>query len=794
MREPALLLSPRWMKLLRDGRSEAGRVLAMIAAIAVSLVGIAAVLGALAILKREIAANYLGTSPADITLVLPAGVDEHVLAEVRARPEVANAEPRDAVLARARVGEEWRPLLIFAVDDFERMRLNTFRSEMGPVTPPPGTMLLERTATGMLETALHGEVRVRTPHGERTLVVSGVVHDPGLAPAWQERMGYAYITTTTLELLGEGSELHELRIALEQRGLERAAVVDAATAIARSLVDGGHAVEEVRVPPPGRHPHQLQMMTILVMMAIFAAMALVLSAVLVATSLAAMLARQVREIGVMKTIGAGAGQIGALYAVLIAAIGVVSVVIAWPLGVLGARSFAEAVARMVNFEIGSDAIPLAVLGVISISGVIVPLVAAALPIARAVRVTVRASLDQHGVTAGGVAAATSLPLPVRNAVRRPARLVLTLALLASGGAMFVTALDVERGWSSMVGKFHRERSYDLELRFSSPQPLGVAQALRGVAGVERVEAWGYAPASIVRRGDFDVTAGYPDGRHAVFSVHAPPPETTLIALPVLEGRWLERGDADVVVLNHSARAQLPDVSLGGTVRLAIEGRMTTWTLVGVVEEVGAGPVAYVSDRAFATATGNEGKARMLRVATAGEDAPARAAALRAVEEALASARIAVEQGLALEEHKNAVGEHIAILVNALIAMAAIFGLVGVLGLGSAMSVSVVERTRELGVMKAIGATPTRIVRMILLEALFIAAVSFLVALGVALPLTAVVGGLVGRLGFMAPLPVILSPVAAGIWLVASLVVSVVATLVPARRAASLTVRDAIAHL
>lgn len=794
MSERVLAAPPRWLKIWRDGRGELGRVLAMVLAVAVSLVGIVAVLGAVSILRREMAANYLGTRPADITLVVHGGVTEELLAAVRARPEVAHVEARDTLLARALVGQEWRPLLLFVVEDFEHMEVSRFDVEAGPTTPPPGTMLIERTAAGMLDTGLGGAVRVRTPHGERALAVSGLVHDPGLAPAWQERMGFAYVTPQTLALLGESTALDEARVALRARGLERAPIVEAGAALARALAADGHRVTEVRVPPPGRHPHEVQMMTILLMMAVFAGMALVLSAVLVSTSLAAMLARQVREIGVMKTIGARPGQIAALYAAFVATLGTASVVVAWPLGVLGARSFAGAVASMLNFDIGSDAVSPAVFLVVAVSGVVVPLLAAAWPIVRAVRVTVRASLDQHGVSPSTVSRATWWPLPVRNAVRRPARLALTVALLASGGGMFITALDLERGWSSMIGRFHQERSYDIELRFPAAEPLDVASALASVPGVEAVEAWGYAPASFVRDGDFDVTAGYPDGRHAVFAVHAPPPDTRLIDLPVLEGRWLAAGDARTVVLNHGARAQAPRARVGEAIELAIDGRLTTWTLVGVVEEVGAGPLAYVSDQAFAAATETPGRARMLRVATRGEDAASRAAALAAVEGALVRRGVPVEQGLALEEHKTAVGEHIVILVNALVAMAAIFGLVGMLGLGSAMGVSVIERTRELGVMKAIGATPARIVRLILLEALFIAGVSFIGATGLALPLTILVGDIVGTLGFMAPLPLVFSPVAAVVWLAASIIVALGATLVPARRAAALTVRDAIAHL
>ncbi len=57
---------------------------------------------------------------------------------------------REVMLARAQVGEDWRPLLLFVIDDFAAMRLNTFKPIGADWPPPVGSMLIERTATSML--------------------------------------------------------------------------------------------------------------------------------------------------------------------------------------------------------------------------------------------------------------------------------------------------------------------------------------------------------------------------------------------------------------------------------------------------------------------------------------------------------------------------------------------------------------------------------------------------------------------------------------------------------------------
>ena len=145
------MTSPRWRKVWRDLRMDKGRTLLMVTAIAVSLIGIGTVLGAYSILTREMARNYLSTRPASAALELSAGVDQALVEEVRHYPGVAEAEAGDIVLARAKVGADWRPLLLFVVDDFHTLRLNTFERQSGAWPPPDGTMLIERAATSVLE-------------------------------------------------------------------------------------------------------------------------------------------------------------------------------------------------------------------------------------------------------------------------------------------------------------------------------------------------------------------------------------------------------------------------------------------------------------------------------------------------------------------------------------------------------------------------------------------------------------------------------------------------------------------
>jgi putative ABC transport system permease protein len=427
----------------------------------------------------------------------------------------------------------------------------------------------------------------------------------------------------------------------------------------------------------------------------------------------------------------------------------------------------------------------------------VPLAVSAVPILRASRRTVREAMDDHGVGAVSPrSGSASLPLPLRNALRRPGRLALTLGLLAAGGAMAITALQVKLGWDANVAKVYATRSYDVEVSLSDAAPLALAGRLRGLPGVRAVEAWGAEPAAFAHPGAIDVSRAYPDRGHGSFVAMGVPPETALVRFPLRAGRWLSPDDraGDAVVLNHAALAQSPGLRLGDEVRLSIGGRPTTWRLAGVVEEIGAAGVAYVADAAFARATGPGAGAKLLRVATTARSAAERAVILRGVEAALEAAGAPVLSVQPLAELRTAMGDHILVLVRVLQAMAALLGAVGVLGLVSAMGVSVVERTRELAVLKTLGATPARITRMLVSEGLTIAGLSFVAAWALSVPLTLLVDRVVGNLGFLAPLPVVLSPAATLAWVGVGTVATLGATILPARRASALVIREALGRI
>jgi putative ABC transport system permease protein len=793
-------LDTRWKKTVRDVTGYRGRAVAVFIALSAGIFTVSAMLGAYGIVSREIIVNYARSSPASATIEVDE-VTPDVLAAARNFPGVAVAEARAVVEARAQVGQEWMRMLLFVVDDFEGMRLNTFTRDSGAWPPPAGTMLIERQAIGVLKVSEGQAITVRTPHGSPHAVpVAGVVHDTTLAPAWQEQTGYGYITRETLRSLGEPPVLDELRISLEGNPMSRALIDDKAVELATALTEQGVEVHGVKVPPPGEHPHQGQILASLRGFLSFSSLALVLAAILVAAVLNAILARQVREIGIMKAVGARSGQIGVMYGVQLVALGCASLAFGLPLGVAAAGSLARRMAETMNFTVSSASIPAWVYAIVMGAGVLLPVLASLPAIVKASRTSVREALGVLGV--GGTFGARrfdraltalggfALPylLAVRNMFRRRGRLVLSLALLSAGGGLFITAVSVRDGWRAMAGHVKTDRLYDADFLLTEPVPVDrITQALAPVEGIREFEVWQYNQTAFARRGRMDVMRTYPDRGHGSFALLGVPPQTRMIRFPVLAGRWLASDDLDAVVLTQQVFRQLSTAKIGDRILLSINGELTEWRLVGVVMEVGGGG-AYVSSAGYVRASGSAGTGRDIRLIAANK----RDRVVRAAERALDEARIGVERGMPLDRLYAAMVGHVEVPVRMLIAASMLLALIGGLGLASMTTVNVLERTRELGVMRAIGAGPAIVLKVIAGEGVLTAGVSWFLALVLSLPLTRALGLLAARM-FGAALPFTVSVAAAAAWLGLVLAIAAAASAAPALRASRLEVRQALAY-
>lgn len=779
-------------KLIGDLRENRGRLLLIGVAIFVGAFAVAAGFGSRAILAREVDASFQGTNPAAAVLWLDR-VDADLVAQVRERPGVAGAVARRLVRSRVEVAPgDWRTLLIFGVENFGDLGVSTFRPQSGDWPPKDGELLVERSALGVLGTAQQSTLHVRTPGGTvADLRVGGIVHDPGLAPGWQDNVGYAYATPATLARLGQGRYLDELRIAVAE-GVDRDGAAWVAADLAAWLAAQGRAVQRVEVTLRA-HPHADQMETVVLLVQAFGLAALVSGAAITANVTAALLAGQVRQIGIIKAIGGTTARVVSLYLGLVSVPAVVAIALGVPAGSAAAVAFAAFAAGQLNLEVASWAIPSSIFALEAALGVGVPLLAVAVPVLRAARATTRKAIQDAGIvppsgkvpTFMGWATDRTSIFALRNTFRRPIRLTLTLLALAAGGALLMTGANVYSGLVQAIDTGLAARGDDLDVRLLGPAPAGeLAKLALAVPGVTAAEAWGSTLAAVelpgTQPGSILGTERYP--------LLAPPVGTRLLRLPAVEGRWPFPGEGGVVV-DRGLQAREPALRVGARLALLAAGQRVEVRVVGVVEEV-AEPTMYSTLATLDALLGKPGLAGTLRVVTRNGAQERVAADIE---------RVLVDNGwfpiffMTRATVRQAMTDHFLILLVVLTAAASASVVVGVLALATSMGMGVIERSREIGVLRAIGATPSAVLRIVLTEGIAVAAASALLAVALSIPFSLLVGHLVGKHGVHVAVPLVISPWAVALWAGLAALVAALACIWPVLAAGRLSVRDVLAH-
>jgi ABC-type antimicrobial peptide transport system permease subunit len=155
------------------------------------------------------------------------------------------------------------------------------------------------------------------------------------------------------------------------------------------------------------------------------------------------------------------------------------------------------------------------------------------------------------------------------------------------------------------------------------------------------------------------------------------------------------------------------------------------------------------------------------------------------------------QGTFGADDRYAFDQHMLMIYVFLIVVAGVLAAVGALGLTTTISLNILDRRRELGVLRAIGATPAMVSGIVVVEALFVVVLAWALGLVVAWLLTAALGTLMSELMALAKmqggLVVSLAPAAVVGWLGVASALALLASAVPALNASKRSIREAISY-
>jgi putative ABC transport system permease protein len=801
------MFRPRWKKVLADIWGHKFRSILVIASITIGLFAVGLIVSMNIIIGKDMEAGYMAVNPANIQ-IFSTPFDQDLLDTVKSVEGVKQVEGIRTLTLRYRNAKgEWVPIEIIAIPDIEQKEINQVRLESGSWPPNDRQIVIDRYKFNDLPEGVGGFIQVELPSGKvRDIPVVGVVHDLTigseggggffLAPV------HGYITDDTLDWLDSPSSMNRLLVTVQESPNDKAHLQEISNNVIDRVEKSGGVVISSQVRPSNDHPNRVYVEAITAVLVVLGFLVMFLSAFLITNTLAALLTQQVNHIGVMKTIGASRGQIIGIYMALIFVYGLTAFIIALPLAGVAAYVLMGYFAKAINIVLQGFRIEPAVFWIEISIALIVPQLAGIVPILNGTRISVVEALsgisqtnkqdkktwwDKKLESIRGLSRPTILSL--RNTFRRKGRLFLTLFTLMLGGAIFISTFNVQRSLTNYINRIGHYFLADVTFNLVENARISEIESLiKEIPGVSQVEGWA-ATAGVLQKSDG--TAG------ESVNLLGPPSNSSLVDPVVLEGRWIQPGDEAVIVVNERFRESFPDLQPGDSLKIKIAGKDEVVKVIGFFQMAGksGGYLAYTTYEYLSDVVHEKNRASSFRVVANAKnlDIEQQKALGREIEATLKSNGYRVSEVEAGRSLTATTANGLNILTGFLLMMAVMIAIVGSIGLTGTMSLNVLERTREIGILRAIGASDGAVMRLVMVEGLLIGVMSWLFGVILAFPISSLMANAINLALFGAPADFTFTPLGVFLWLVVVISLSVLASVGPARNATRLTIREVLAY-
>ncbi len=790
-----------YRKVLRDLWRNKARTMMVVLSIAVGVMAVGMIQSSNGLMQRQMTLAQQASQPSHVWLFLSELIDDDTVYSISRLPEVAEAQgiAERGIRWKPSLDAEWQDASLTAIDEYGGQPFDLFELRSG-IWPDTNTVSVEHTHVVPYGIPAVGDtVYFEVNERARPIVIGGTLRDHyKSAPPFNVDPAF-FVTRDVMERLMGVRDFGELRFTIPEYSEERAET--AAEAVEDQLKKQGIDVGFQLIQDPERHWAQDVMDGVGLVLTVMAIASLFLSAILVINTINAIIAQQIPQIGIMKAVGGVSRQISRLYLAGVVVYGVLSLILAVPLGALAGDTLARWMLGILNVPTAAFELVVPTLLIQTGSGLLVPLAAALWPVLRGVAISVREALSAYGLGTGRygvgrldriVGRVRSLPrmltLALRNTFRRAGRVALTQIVLITAGAIFMMVLSTHFSFTNTISEIWRGLGFDVFVVFENSQRIDeIIPLIEGRPNVDRVEMWVWNSASARVPGDDE---GSNEERIRLRGI---PRDSEMYTPKLVAGRDLDPSDGHAILLNQKLAG---DMSLDVGDWLEIElgnGRITSWQIVGLVFDLtGNQASAYIHIDTLNEELGQVGRASVAEVRALDGSLDASIALTEDLQQHFESLGIEISSVQTAAQDREQAESQFNILTTILMIMTVVMALVGSIGLSGTLSINVIERRREIGVMRAVGASSLDVAFIFMAEGLLLGVISW----GWAVPISILAGRpFVQALGEIIDFPgqYQLSVDGIWIWLALVIVLSILASWLPARRATQISVNESLAY-
>ncbi len=792
-------------KIWHDLWENKGRTLRVVIIIAIGAFAVGATMGGKEFILKDLARTWQVSSPATIGLSVDPPVNDATLQSLENLQgiETVVGWQQETIKWRRSPRDLWQPALLVAVDDYQEQPLRKIVLDQGD-WPQRKMMGVQRGR----ELDVADEIILEIKAKEYQVELNGVLYNAAHPPPFVVPEPMFFTTRERFKQLTGESRYSLVLATIPNYSPER---VKAAADLIQQELEKQDITVSPAIPAPGgfktrtSHPDRFIVQDALdgvfLMLTVMAVATLLLGLFLVYNTINAIISQQVNQIGIMKAIGAKFSRILLIYFSTVLVYALLALLIAVPLGALGAHGLRIAMISRIKMIPGPFEISTTAVTVQAAIALLSPLVIAIIPIISGAKITVREAVSTYGLGSASsvfdrfLAQVRFIPrimaLVLVNTFRNKKRVILTEFTLIGAGVIFMmvmsTRLSLLYTFSDVLFDiFNVNVMLDLkkEERIKEIETLSLTYP-----EVKAIEVWGTAKGAARLKGQPE------SNEDSEINLRGLPLPTDMYRPQLRAGRWLKPQDGYAIVLNQALAAEM-GAQVGDWITIDVPAKgESDWQVVGLVFEPLDQEAAMLPRTTLLREIGQVGRGKAIRVQTWHQDAGSElqtSIALRELYELRGYEVIASTMDTTHRVTAQRV-EQMSILIALLSAMAVMIAIVGSVALSGTLAINVMERTREIGVMRAIGASAMAVAGQFVGEGLILGWLSWLLAIPLSIPVGKLVINLLSTL-MNIELIYRFSNQGVGYWFVIITILAIIASWFPAQKAAQTSVRESLAYV
>ena len=796
-----------WRKVSSDLLTHKYRTVLSISSIAIGLFVIGTLLGMMDLQLSYMDKAHQASKPSHISLMLRRDVDFSVAETIRNMNDVDSVDTMTQFTGEFKTSEstQWQTGTFLFRTDY----LNQKQDQMSLLAgsfPYEKAIAIERLSAKYAHLNLGDTLEINTPNGSEKLTIAGIIRHPFVKPPTFGGQLYVFIAPELATLFKIPKQTFRQLLVRVKPPYSPEKVHLIASEIRQKLADLNIPVNATLLQNPEQHWGRAIFKGIHLILTVMAWASLALSSVLILNTVGALITQQTDQIGIMKSLGARRSSIAKIYLSEVFVLSIIALLFAIPLSWAGAYYSSRWLLDLFNIELKGFIYSAKTCYIMIAGGLIAPILAALQPILQGASMSVRAAISSYGLGADFISnrfdrwlelkiaayLSTIYAIALANLLRRKARLIWTQTVLIIAGVLFMVIMSLITSLNQTLDNELARSNYDVRLGFIQDQPSEIINKLvNSVPNTQNLELWNRLPAELSINNKPIQQIG-----SLGMQMIALPTHTSMYKPLIVEGRWFDNSDeqqhhlvlnADTAVLNGLHVADKIKISL-------LQQSAQDWEVIGLYRWFAGS--SYTVEPVYSPLstlqlnTRNEFKYSYALLTARLNSLTEEKTYLEALKIIFQEYPIALDvyTTIAKREQRQFAENQFKPMIGMLLGLAIMIAIVGAIGLSGTLAISVLQRTREIAVLRAIGAKSTTIFRLFMLEGFFHGLLAWLISVPTAYLVAAPLAKKLGLIILGMHLDFVFSQLSVLIWLIVVLILAILATYLPARNATKIVIR------